>query len=70
MWFSVRCIRSSNGRLNATVRCSREGLPGSISMLADGRFEAESLDYQRELSTALSGDGAYPLTPETKVFSS
>lgn len=46
-----------NGRLNVTMRCSREGLSGSVSMLADGRFEADSLEYERELSTALSSDG-------------
>lgn len=46
-----------NGRMNVTVRCRRDGLPGSISMLADGRFDAETIEYQRELSTALSGEG-------------
>lgn len=45
------------GRLNVTLRCSREGLPGSISILAEGTFEAESLEFQRHLSTALSGSG-------------
>lgn len=45
------------GRLNVTLRCSREGLPGSISILAEGTFEAESLEFQRHVSTALSGSG-------------
>ena len=27
-------------RLNVTLRCSREGLPGSISILAEGRFDS------------------------------
>ena len=44
-------------RLNVTLRCTGEGLPGSISILAEGRFEAESLEFQRHLSTALSGSG-------------
>lgn len=46
-----------NGRMNVTLRCTGEGLPGGVVMMADGRFEEDSLEYARDLSTALSGGG-------------
>ena len=46
-----------NGRLNVTLRCTREGLSGGTPMAIDGRFEAESFEYTRDLSTILAGDG-------------
>jgi len=46
-----------NGRLNVTMICSREGLSGQIPIAADGRFEEESLEYSRDVSTSLAGDG-------------
>lgn len=45
------------GRANVTMRCSREGLSGQIAIMADGRFEADSIEYDREIRTVLSTDG-------------
>ncbi len=50
------------GRLNVTMMCRREGLDGNISTTAEGGFEAESLEYRRELRSALSGDGDVQIT--------
>lgn len=46
-----------NGRMNATMMCTRNGLTGSIPITADGRFEAESFEYSRDLRTVLAGEG-------------
>jgi hypothetical protein len=46
-----------NGRLNATLLCRREGLSGNIPITADGTFEADSLEYARDLRSSLAGDG-------------
>jgi hypothetical protein len=51
-----------NGRMNVTMRCTREGLSGGVVMMADGRFEQESLEYSRDLNTALTGGGDVRLT--------
>ena len=51
-----------NGRVNATMMCSREGLSGSIPITADGQFTADTHDYTRDLRTALSGDGDVQIT--------
>lgn len=46
-----------NGRLNVTLRCTRDGLDGAIAIAADGRFEADSSEFTREIQTALAGEG-------------
>lgn len=46
-----------NGRINVTMQCAREDLSGSVPMTVDGAFEAESLEYERELRTVLATDG-------------
>jgi hypothetical protein len=48
--------------VNVTMLCRREGLDGHISVAADGGFEADSLEYRREIRTALSGDGDVQIT--------
>lgn len=53
-----------NGRLNVTMICRREGLSGSIPTTADGEFEADSLEYRRDMRTALSGDGDVQITQQ------
>ena len=50
------------GRINVTMQCAREGLSGSIPMTVDGDFEAESLEYTRELRTVLATDGDVQIT--------
>jgi hypothetical protein len=45
------------GRINVTMQCAREGLSGSIPIAVDGNFEAESLEYTRDVRTVLSTDG-------------
>jgi hypothetical protein len=51
-----------NGRLNVTMTCGREGLSGTIPMTADGTFEAESIEYTRDIRTSLAGDGDVQIT--------
>lgn len=51
-----------NGRMNVTMMCRREGLSGNIPTTADGRFEADSMEYTRDIRTALSGDGDVQIT--------
>lgn len=46
-----------NGRMNVTLRCTREGLSGNIAIMADGRFDEESVEYDRDVTTALASDG-------------
>ena len=46
-----------NGRVNATMICSREGLVGAIPMTADGEFGADTLEYTRNAQTSFAGDG-------------
>ena len=36
-----------NGRVNATMICSRAGQPGNIPMTADGQFTADTIEYTR-----------------------
>jgi hypothetical protein len=51
-----------NGRVNVTLSCTRAGLSGSVSMSADGTFQAASVEFQRDLRTALDGDGDVVVT--------
>lgn len=46
-----------NGRMNVTMRCTREGLSGATPMTVEGSFEAESFDYVRDMRTVLAGEG-------------
>jgi hypothetical protein len=50
------------GRINVTMQCTREGLSGSIPITVDGNFEAESLEYNREMRTVLATDGDVQIT--------
>ena len=51
-----------NGRLSVTLLCRREDLSGSIPMTTDGRFEEDTLEYSRDVRTALSGPGDVQIT--------
>ena len=51
-----------NGRLNMQLTCTREGLPGYVSVTTSGTFEAESAEFTREIRTVLSGDGDVAIT--------
>jgi len=46
-----------NGRINNTVRCTREGSEGTISHIAEGTFQAESFEARRATTTAMAGPG-------------
>lgn len=46
-----------NGRVNLTLACTREGLTGNITMAAEGTFQADSVEFRRNLRTILTGDG-------------
>lgn len=45
------------GTINMSLNCQRPGLAGEIAYSVSGTFEAESFEVQRQLSTALAGDG-------------
>jgi len=46
-----------NGRLNLTLNCRRDGLTGDIPMNVTGTFEANGIEYTRNLRTSLISDG-------------
>ena len=46
-----------NGRINALLSCTREGLQGDIAMTVDGSFESGQLSYDRNIRTILASDG-------------
>lgn len=46
-----------SGRLNVTLNCRREGLSGNIPLIVEGSFQANSIEYTRNLRTALVTDG-------------
>ena len=50
------------GRMNVTMLCRREGLTGDIPITSDGTFQADSLEYVRDLRTSLSGSGDVQIT--------
>jgi Protein of unknown function (DUF3617) len=54
-----------NGRVNVTMSCTREGLDGSITMAAEGTFQANGVEFRRTLTTSLPGDGDVAI--ETRV---
>ena len=45
------------GRVNVTLHCRREGLSGDIPMTVNGSFQADSIEYTRNLRTSLVSDG-------------
>jgi hypothetical protein len=46
-----------NGRVNLTLGCTREGLPGNITMAAEGTYQADSVEFRRNMRTILVSDG-------------
>lgn len=46
-----------NGRINALLSCTRDGLQGEISMTVDGTFESGQLSYTRNVRTILASSG-------------
>ncbi|MDQ8758061.1 DUF3617 family protein [Sphingosinicella sp. LHD-64] len=51
-----------NGRMNVTASCTRDGLEGSIQIMADGTFQADSAEFNRNIGTMLSTDGDVEIT--------
>ncbi len=51
-----------NGRLNVTMACTRAGLDGSIEIMADGTFGADSTEFSRTTRTMLTSDGDAEIT--------
>ena len=45
------------GRINVTLHCSRPGLSGVVPMTVNGTFQADSIEYNRNLRTSLATDG-------------
>jgi hypothetical protein len=54
---SYQTYYGRHGRATASLLCTREGLDGNISITSEGQFGADSLEYTRDLSTALVGEG-------------
>jgi hypothetical protein len=46
-----------NGRINVTLNCTREDLSGPIPVTADGRYTADTVDFERNTRTILASDG-------------
>ena len=46
-----------NGRVNLTMRCTREGVDGTITMSAEGTFQASSVEFRRNMTTMLTAGG-------------
>jgi hypothetical protein len=51
-----------NGRLSATLACSREGLSGQVMMGVDGTFDGSTITFDREIRTVLATDGDVEFT--------
>jgi hypothetical protein len=51
-----------NGRINVTMQCARDDLEGAVPMTADGTFEENSFEYNRNLRTVLTTDGDVEIT--------
>lgn len=47
----------SRGRLNADMRCRREGVSGDIMLAVQGTYTADSFDLTTDTRTILSGPG-------------
>lgn len=47
----------SRGKLNADMRCSREGVPGDIMVAVQGSYTADSFDLTTDTRTILAGPG-------------
>jgi hypothetical protein len=50
---------TSGGRLNHTLECSRNGVAGSIPMLVNGTFRADSFEAEVTTQTFLPGTGDF-----------
>jgi len=46
-----------NGRINASLQCTRDGLDGRISGTVDGTYGEGEFDTEVEIATALNSDG-------------
>jgi hypothetical protein len=46
-----------NGRVNVTLACTRTGLIGNITMAAEGSFQANGVQFRRNMRTLLTSDG-------------
>lgn len=47
----------SRGRINADMRCRREGVSGDIMVAVQGTYTADSLDLTTDTRTVLAGSG-------------
>jgi hypothetical protein len=46
-----------NGRVNLTMSCTREGVDGTITMAAEGTFQADSVEFRRNSNLTLTAGG-------------
>jgi hypothetical protein len=54
---SYRDIYMSSGRINATLSCQRPGLPGSIAILVNGSYTADTFEGTSILESSLTSAG-------------
>lgn len=57
-----RDLYMSNGRLNATLACSRPGLSGNIATIVNGTFEADKIEATATTETSLLSEGDVKIT--------
>ena len=57
-----RDLYMSNGRMNATLACSRPGLSGNIATIVNGTFKAETIDATATTETSLLSEGDVKIT--------
>jgi len=50
-----------NGRINASINCTREGVTGDIMMTVDGSYKADSLEGTVTTTTYLPGAGDFQM---------
>jgi hypothetical protein len=46
-----------NGRVNVTMGCTRDGVDGTITIAAEGTFQANSVEFRRNMTTTLTAGG-------------
>ena len=51
-----------NGRINASLKCSRAGMPGEIMMSVDGSYTGTSFEGTASTTTYLVGNGDFAST--------
>ena len=51
-----------NGRMNLTMQCTRESMPGTIGITVEGTFQGSEFAVNRTIDTSLTSDGDVQIT--------